>query len=590
MPAIPVHHTATIDEPWDGPAAEAAMPNDAAVLKYCHAWQEADAPRDEKSTWKFPHHKKEGGPANLSGCRNGLARLDSANIPDNDRAGVKAHLEAHLNDAKKKQSSASPGGHHTVGRTAAVPTIQMLESDAQAALDAAQKRSAKAKAEIEAIVAGAAQENRANLTPEEDTRVGELLTQRETALAEVDTANSKIARIRLLAAQDDADQQQLRDVSPTGAPRPKYDEVARVGREERTYHPGNDRKGAQFLRDTVQQFLGDRTANERLARHMAEEKVERGQQITRAVGTPGFTGLTVPQYLTDFYAPAVAAMRPFADACNHHDLPADGMTVNISRITTPATVALQASENAAVANSPDMADTLLTENVQTAAGAQTLSRQAIERGTGIEEVVMDDLFRRYATDIDSTLINQATTGLAAVANAITYTDSAPSGEALWPKLLQGAAASEAALLGFAQPNAVIMHSRRWYWLSAQLTSQWPMFGQPGIGGVAAGENLATVYGHGARGVLPNGMVAIADNNVATNLGGGTNQDEMFVVATQECHLWEDPSAPVYLRCEQPVAANLGVLVVLYGYFCYSLRRYPNANSVISGTGLIAPVF
>jgi len=172
---------------------------------------------------------------------------------------------------------------------------------------------------------------------------------------------------------------------------------------------------------------------------------------------------------------------------------------------------------------------------------------------------------------------------------ITYTDSAPSGEALWPKLLQGAAASESALLGFAQPNAVIMHSRRWYWLSAQLTSQWPMFGQPGIGGVAAGENVAATYGHGARGVLPNGMVAIADNNIGTTLGAGT-EDQLFVVSTQECHLWEDPSAPVFLRCEQPSAANLGVLLVLYGYFAYSFRRYPNANSVIGGSGMISPAF
>lgn len=108
--AIAVHHTATTDATWDGPAAVAAMPNDDAVLRYCHAWMSdeaaAETPKegdddadDQKSSYKFPHHETKGGPANLAACRNGLARLSGADIPDDDRAGVKAHLQAHLDDA-----------------------------------------------------------------------------------------------------------------------------------------------------------------------------------------------------------------------------------------------------------------------------------------------------------------------------------------------------------------------------------------------------------------------------------------------------------------------------------------------------------
>ncbi len=108
--ALPVHHTATTDEPWDGPAAVAAMPNDDSVLAYCHAWEDSaaasvphregdDDADDQKANYKFPHHKTKGGPANLAACRNGLARLSSANIPSGDDAGVKAHLQAHLDDA-----------------------------------------------------------------------------------------------------------------------------------------------------------------------------------------------------------------------------------------------------------------------------------------------------------------------------------------------------------------------------------------------------------------------------------------------------------------------------------------------------------
>ena len=109
--ALPVHHTATEDGEWDGPAAVAAMPSDGAVLRYCHAWEDSEAASaddgssgddhdadDEKKNYKFPHHKTKGGPAFLAACRNGLARLSRADIPDEDRAGVEAHLRAHLKD------------------------------------------------------------------------------------------------------------------------------------------------------------------------------------------------------------------------------------------------------------------------------------------------------------------------------------------------------------------------------------------------------------------------------------------------------------------------------------------------------------
>lgn len=114
--ALPVHHTATTDEAWDGPAAVAAMPNDDTVLEYCHAWEDSaaasvphksgdDDADAQKASYKFPHHKTKGGPANLAACRNGLARLSSASIPSGDDAGVKAHLNAHLSDG-----GGHPGG------------------------------------------------------------------------------------------------------------------------------------------------------------------------------------------------------------------------------------------------------------------------------------------------------------------------------------------------------------------------------------------------------------------------------------------------------------------------------------------------
>jgi hypothetical protein len=120
--ALAVHHTATEDTAWNGPAAVAAMPNDDTVLEYCHAWQSDEAASvphregdddadDQKGNYKFPHHEHKGGAANVNACSNGLARLSGASIPDADRAGVEAHLRAHLKDAGHGEDDAEDSAH-----------------------------------------------------------------------------------------------------------------------------------------------------------------------------------------------------------------------------------------------------------------------------------------------------------------------------------------------------------------------------------------------------------------------------------------------------------------------------------------------
>jgi hypothetical protein len=424
-----------------------------------------------------------------------------------------------------------------------------------------------------------------NLT---EDAVSERVATRDAADAEVTRRQEALAALEAeQVREDELAALQARTV-PAATRAPAYDRVARVGGEERTYRPDQDRRGRQFEQDVAAAFLGDYEARDRLARHTQEERVERPDVVERAAGTGAFTGLVVPQYLTDLYAPAAAARRPFADSCRPHDLPPQGMTVNISRITTATSTALQASENSAVSET-NIDDTLLPISVQTNAGQQTLSRQAIERGAGVEPVVLDDLFRRYSTTLDSTLLNQATNGLTNVATTVAYTDASPTTAELYPKILEGLSGVEAALLDQATgDNIAVMHSRRWYWMQNAMGATWPMITQPGIVAQTLGVNYATTYGSGVRGVLPNGTPVIVDNNIATTLGGGT-EDEIYLVDRQECHLWEDPDAPMYIRAEQPALASLGVLMVVYGYFAYTHARYAHARK-IAGTGLIAPTF
>lgn len=406
--------------------------------------------------------------------------------------------------------------------------------------------------------------------------------------ADVAGFDARIAELEAEKAADEAATRAQADVTPTNVRKPAYDAVARVGAEKRTYNPDSDKRGKQFLQDVGSALLGDMDARDRLNRHSTEESVERGGQEFRAAGTGAFAGLVVPQYLTDMYAPLARANRPFADAINKHDLPASGMTVNLSRITTGTSTAIQ-TENAA-ASETNIDDTLLTINVQTNAGQQTLSRQAIERGTGVEGAMLDDLFRAYATTLDSTLLNQATNGLTNVATSVAYTDASPTAAEFYPRVLEALSGVEAALLD-QDPgdNVAVMHSRRWYWMQSQVGTSWPFIQQPGISPQMGAVNFAERYGNGFRGVLPNGTPVIVDNNIATTLGAGTNEDEVYICSLRESHLWEDPNAPMLIRAEQPAAASLGVLFVVYGYFAYTHARYAQARK-IAGTGLVTPTW
>jgi hypothetical protein len=263
------------------------------------------------------------------------------------------------------------------------------------------------------------------------------------------------------------------------------------------------------------------------------------------------------------------------------------MSVTIPRITTATSAAIQATQLAGV-SATSLAETDMTLTVKTAAGQQNVSRQAIERGTGVGDVVLQDLFRQYATALDNELINGATTGLKAVGITQTYTSASPTGPEHYLRILGAMSAVEKALLAMGKPDTVIMHGRRWYWLQGQMVSVWPMVTGSFNSPQAGQTNTAAAYGAASRGQLPNGANVVVDDNIVTNLGVGTNQDQVYVTCSSECHLWEAPGQPTFIRAEQPNAPSLGILLVAYGYFCYTFGRYANSVQTIDGTGLVQP--
>lgn len=469
-------------------------------------------------------------------------------------------------------------------------TLEEMRKAIEAKRSAAAARETAADTEFGAITARATAEKR-QLTEDEDKRTDALLATLRAERANVRAFDKDIAELDSEIADEKRAVDSAKQTEKTGAPEVKRTGGATVGREERTYTEDKTKRGeVAFLADVAGAMVGgDFEARGRLERHMQEERVERGANQIRAVGTSAFSGLVIPQYLVDMFLPAATNGRPFADICRHHDLPETGMTLNLARVTTSTSTAVQANEGDAVSET-NMDDTNIAVSVQTNAGQQTASLQSLQRGFGTESVILQDLAKQYAKTLDNTLINQATNGLTNVATATAYTDASPTAAELYPKFHSAMSGAEAIFLDMAMVDYAVMHSRRWYWLQKELTSTWPAFTQPQIDPQALGKNLGVGYNKGIRGFLPNGVPVVVDNNIVTNLGAGTNEDEIYLVASEECHLWEDPSAPIYIRAEQTKAATLQVLFVAYGYFAYTFNRFSGGQAKIGGTGLVTPSF
>lgn len=445
-------------------------------------------------------------------------------------------------------------------------------------LDSLREKRESKTSMIESIVERAAEEVR-DLTEVELVNVEALnteikkLDERIEQISDIELRNSKAAD---LAAKVDATapKSEKRSASP-----------AYVIKEELTY---SERTAGNFLNDAMKaQFGNDYEARERIQRHQNEMSVE-----MRAASTSSFDGLVVPQYLVDLYAPLARAGRPFADAARKHVMPQQGMSVVISRITTGTDVAYQTSQNtAAVSQDPD--DTTLTVNINTIAGQNSVSKQALMRGYNIENIVLGDLIRAYNTKLDNSLLNGTGSngqplGLAGMTTGIlvTYTATTGTVAGVFPKIADAIQQVQSTI--YASPNAIIMHPRRLGFFLAGLDGSnrplvVPTANNP-QNAMGVGTGLPS-YGNSGYSLL--GLPIITDANVATNLGASTNQDSIYVVDLNECHLWEE--APTYVKFEEP-AGKVAINIVLFGYSAFTSLRYPGAIAAINGTGLATPSF
>jgi HK97 family phage major capsid protein len=365
-------------------------------------------------------------------------------------------------------------------------------------------------------------------------------------------------------------------------------------RTELAYRPDTHSQ-ADVVRDAYAAFCGDPEARERQIRNNREQediyREKTGKQL-RDVGTGAFAGLTVPQYLLDEYAPLARAGAPFLAAVPQRQLPASGMTLNISRITTGSGVAAQASENAAVQET-DMDDTLLTINIRQYAGQQDVSRQAVERSEGVVQAIFEDLTADWFTKVDSAIINADGTsgtvlGVRSTAGivAVTYTDATPTVPEFYPKLAD--AIQQIASGRFAPATSILMHPRRWGWGTAALdSSNRPLF-IPDAGGPHNALAVGNAPEYGAVVGQIQGLPVVTDANIPTNLG--TNEDVILVMRMPDLRVWlAGDGMPRRFTFEQSNAPQ-SVRLAIWGEVAFSAGKYPLGNATIGGSGLILPTF
>jgi HK97 family phage major capsid protein len=367
---------------------------------------------------------------------------------------------------------------------------------------------------------------------------------------------------------------------------------ARIGQEQRTYERAGE---ASFFRDLYYaQGRNEPAAWERMNRHMAEVRVDaRGRSEYRDLTrTDGAIGEFVPPlWMIDEYAALARASRITANLCRNLPLPGGTDTLIIPRITTGSAVAFQADNG--VVQKTDMASTSVSAAVTTVAGQEDVALQLLEQSPlsgGIDELIFADLAADYDAKLDVGVLNGsgASPAIRGIINtvgigAIAYTDATPTVPELYLPLAQ--AVSNVATTRLLPPNAIVMAPRRWYWMTAALDAS----NRPLVVPIASGVYMAIAVLQDVQTGGPVGMIqglpVYLDANMPLLLGAGT-EDKIIVARFVDDLLFE--GTPRMRVLGEVLSNTLEVRLQYYRYVAFTAGRYPSANAVIGGTGLIAP--
>ncbi len=446
-------------------------------------------------------------------------------------------------------------------------------------LDQLRQNRSGAAAELESLLAPIVSAKRA-ATPEEETKI----TEFNSLIKSIDE------RISDLIAQEEsrAKQEAFFSSSPIV-----------VKNEPRTY---DRRSQTSYFKDLWSMRQGNQTAAERLYRHAKEVEVLAAANPdsieARALSTTDGAGgyFVPPTWLVNKYVKFAREGRPFAERTNMQEMVKGTDSINLPKIATgTATGGQTGGQNTGVLET-DLTDTVVSSPVITRAGQQTISLQMLEQSPiPFDEALMEDLLGALAEDID-TLVLTSAGGTGAFygvttmpgTNAVTDSTASPTGGDIFQDIVKGI--SLARKNRHRMPTAIFMTASRWFWLTSQLDSSGRPLVVPSDQGVI--NAIATLMKNddsdapleGPVGTIY-GIPVIIDDHIPTNLGTGTNQDEVIVARMSDLWLYE--SVPTFRNLPQTYGQNLSVLFQIYEYAAF-VARHDKGISIVGGAAFVAP--
>jgi HK97 family phage major capsid protein len=434
-----------------------------------------------------------------------------------------------------------------------------------------------------AIVDIATEEAREDLSTEEDTEFRSLTDEIKLIDTEIKGLDERITE---LSEEIERDAQVTEGAAAVRRAQARVQSV----NEGLTYTRGN---GRSYLQDMVRHSLrldGNDEAGQRLQRHAAEVRgAKEYRDLDRVDGNGGY--FVPPAWLMSSFVDLARAGRAVANTVTNLPLPTGTDSINIPKVASGTSTAVQTADNAAVSET-DMDDTSVSAPVRTIAGQQDVAIQLLDQSpVNFDEVIFRDLVADYATRVDAQVIGGSgaagqVLGIRGTANIETVTAGTATVASIYAKLAD--AVQRVHTLRFAAPTVIAMHPRRWaFFLAALDGSDRPLVvpnaGNPQnaiatLGAVAAEQVVGQMHG------LP----VLTDPSIPTNLGVGTDEDVILVLRASDLLLWE---SGIRTRVLPEVGSgNLTTRLQVYGYLAFSAGRYPKSVVEIGGAGLVAPTF
>lgn len=356
--------------------------------------------------------------------------------------------------------------------------------------------------------------------------------------------------------------------------------------EEPAVYRKDNQAQVSYFRDLYRaQMKGDFTAAQRLSKNAQIEK--------RALTTAATDGgeFAPPLWLVSEYVALARASRVAIDLFDVQNLPGGISSINLPKVSSGTTVAVQ-TENGAISNT-DMVTTSVATDITTVAGSQTVSAQLLEQSAiPFDRVVLEDLAAAHAVELNrQSHAGNGTTELRGLTNAagkvtVSYTDATPTGGEFVKKV--ASALSTLHANRFLPADTILMHPRRWSWLTSELDST----GRPLAGVRSAAEMNPLASGDpnvalGFAGTIL-GVPVFVDATIPVNGGAGTNEDKVYVLRRNDIKVWESPVRAEAFR--ETFADTLSVYFRLYNYSAEIPDRFGTSVIEITGTGLTPPTF